>query len=140
MARGVPQNHTEAARLYRLAADQGHAQAQCNLAAMSLKGTGVPQDHAVAARPLKLAAGQGFQPAREALGHLTAGCPAGTRIRIAGLTTAAHLNCRLGTVVQPTKLLVCCRPARGADRRPTQARVALCGQRAACLELGGTAR
>ena len=32
-------------------------------------------------------------------------CPAGTRVRVTGLATAAHLNGRLGTTVQPTKPL-----------------------------------
>ena len=46
---GVPQDHAEAARLHRLAtdqgnrlaADQGHAKAQCNLGVMCEHGTGV---------------------------------------------------------------------------------------------------
>ena len=41
---GVSQDHTEAARLYQLGADQGHTQAQSNLALLYLKSTGVPQD------------------------------------------------------------------------------------------------
>ena len=79
--------------------------AQVNLAAMHLGGTGVRQDLTKAARLLKLAADQGDQPARDALGHLTAAYPAGTRVRIMGLTAAANLNGRLGTAVQPTKPL-----------------------------------
>ena len=49
-------------RLYRLAADQGHAEAQFNLGVMYVKGTGVPQDYTEAARLLKLAAAQGARP------------------------------------------------------------------------------
>ena len=67
--------------------------------------TGVPQDVSKAARLLKLAADQGSQPARDVLGQVTAAYPAGTRVRIAGLTAAANLNGRLGTAVQPTKPL-----------------------------------
>ena len=47
---GVPQNYTEAARWYRLAADQGHAMGQHNLGVMYDHGTGVPQDYTEAAR------------------------------------------------------------------------------------------
>ena len=68
-------------------------------------GTGVPQDLTKAVRLLRLAADQGFQLARDGLGSLTAAYPAGTRVRITGLTTAANLNGRLGTAVQPTKPL-----------------------------------
>ncbi len=73
---GVPQDSTEAVRLYRLAAAQGLAQAQCNLALMY---------------------------------------PAGTRVRITGLVTAANLNSRLGTAVQPTKPLAAGRIAVRID-------------------------
>ena len=38
-------------------------------------------------------------------GHLTAVYPAGTRVRITGLTIVANLNGRFGTVVQLTKPL-----------------------------------
>ena len=102
---GVPQDYTEAVRLFQLAADQGLAQAQQNLAAMHLRGTGVPQDYTEAVRLLKLAADQGFQPAQDALvtlGRLTAMYPAGTRVRITGhVEPLARLNGRLGTAVQP---------------------------------------
>ena len=67
-------------------------------------GTGVPKDNNEAARLLKLACDQGAQPARDTLGDLTAMYPAGTRVRITGLTAAANLDGRLGTAVQPTRL------------------------------------
>ena len=56
---GVPQDDTEAARLYQLAADQGcgHADALVHLARMYENGTGVPQDD-TEAQP-RLAADQG---------------------------------------------------------------------------------
>ena len=41
---GVPENNAEAIRLYRKAADQGHAKAQSNLALMYAKGEGVPEN------------------------------------------------------------------------------------------------
>ena len=72
---------------------------------MYADGRGIPQDLTKAARLLKLAADQSFQPARDGLGRLTAAYSAGTRVRITGLTTAANLNGRLGTAVQPTKPL-----------------------------------
>ena len=44
------QDNTNAARLYRLAADQGHADGQNNLGVMHQNGTGVPQDETEATR------------------------------------------------------------------------------------------
>jgi hypothetical protein len=41
--KGVPQDDVEAVRWYRLAADQGHANAQYNLGVMYDIGAGVPQ-------------------------------------------------------------------------------------------------
>ena len=61
---GVQQDHAESARLYRLAADQGEARAQFNLALMYEDGTGVPQDHAEAARLYRLAADLGHAGAQ----------------------------------------------------------------------------
>ena len=43
---GVPQDDAEAVRWYRLAAEQGHAEAQANLGWMYDAGRGVPQDDA----------------------------------------------------------------------------------------------
>ena len=104
---------------------------------MYANGTGVPQDTHRAARLLKFADDQGYQLARDILGQLTAKDPAGTRVRVlvrvTGLSAAAHLNGRLGTAVTlptpPTRH----RPDRGADRRPTQERLALLAQPATCL-------
>jgi TPR repeat protein len=45
---GVPQNAAEAARWFRLAADQGHQVAQHNLGTMYDTGTGMPQDYVLA--------------------------------------------------------------------------------------------
>ena len=42
---GVVQDHEEAVRLYRLAAAQGHADAQNSLGAMYNNGQGVVQDY-----------------------------------------------------------------------------------------------
>jgi uncharacterized protein len=69
---GVPQNHSEAARWYRLAADQGVALAQANLGAMYFFGLGVVQDDAEAARWLRSAAEQGIPKAQLHLGAMYA--------------------------------------------------------------------
>ena len=45
---GVPQDYAEAMKWYRLAADQGIAEAQYNLGVMYDNGQGVPQDYAEA--------------------------------------------------------------------------------------------
>ena len=66
--RGVSQDYVEAARLYRLAAEQGHARAQCDLGLMFDCGLGVKQDKAEAVRLYRLAAEQGHAKAQLLLG------------------------------------------------------------------------
>ena len=61
---GVPQDDVEAVKWYRLAADQGFANAQLNLGLMYAKGTGVPQDDVEAYKWWNLAADQGNTKAR----------------------------------------------------------------------------
>ena len=53
---GVPQDYIEAAKWYRLAAEQGHADAQHNLGVLYLQGQGVPQDYVLAHMWVNLAA------------------------------------------------------------------------------------
>lgn len=65
---GVPQDSTEAARWYRLAAQAGYASAQYNLGVLLERGEGVAQDRAAALRWYRLAADQGHVRARDALG------------------------------------------------------------------------
>jgi TPR repeat protein len=60
----VSPNHSEAARLFHLAADQGHAQAQCVLAGCYMLGQGVPGDMGEGVRLMTLAAEQGYAPAQ----------------------------------------------------------------------------
>ncbi len=68
---GVPQNHSEAARLFKLAADQGMALAQYNLGYFYQNGLGVvEQNYKEAARLFKLAADQGFASAQNNLAYL----------------------------------------------------------------------
>ena len=61
---GVPQDYKEAFKWYRLAAEQGHAQAQCDLGEMYYEGEGVPHDYAEAIKWWKLAAEQGHEEAQ----------------------------------------------------------------------------
>lgn len=68
--RGVAQDYVEAARLYRLAAGQGQARAQCYLGLMFDCGLGVKQDKAEAVRLYRLAASQGHAFAQFSLGRM----------------------------------------------------------------------
>jgi hypothetical protein len=61
---GDPENGREAVRLFRLAADQGHARAQLLLGTMYESGRGVPRDLTEATRLYQLAAAQGHLGAR----------------------------------------------------------------------------
>jgi TPR repeat protein len=65
---GVPQDAAEAARWYRKAAQQGHAEAQKILGDMYANGHGVARDAAEAARWYRKAAQQGYAEARKKLG------------------------------------------------------------------------
>jgi uncharacterized protein len=56
MALGVPQDYAEAAKWYRLAAEQGSASAQNTLGTMYHGGIGVSQDYAEAVKSYRLAA------------------------------------------------------------------------------------
>lgn len=67
---GVEQDHAEAVRLYRLAADQGNMDGQSNLGISYAKGEGVTQDLAAAARWYRLAADQGHATAQYGLGRM----------------------------------------------------------------------
>jgi hypothetical protein len=66
----VKQDYVEAVRLYRLAAEQGHARAQCYLGGMLWYGRGVVQDRVEAARLYRLSAEQGNANAQFLLGDL----------------------------------------------------------------------
>jgi hypothetical protein len=68
--RGVAKDKAEAVRLYRLAADQGHATAQYNLGWMFENGRGVAKDKAEAVRLYRLAADQGLAAAQYNLGRM----------------------------------------------------------------------
>jgi TPR repeat protein len=55
----VPQDYAEAARLYRLAADQGFEEAQYQLGRMYENGQGVPQNYVLAHMWFNLSAARG---------------------------------------------------------------------------------
>ena len=69
---GVAQDYAEAVRLYRLAADQGDADAQFNLGVMFEYGQGVAKNRAEAIRWYRLASTQGQAHATAALRRLRA--------------------------------------------------------------------
>jgi len=65
---GVAKNDKNALQWFRLAADQGMAQAQSNVGAMYNEGKGVAQNEKEALKWLRLAADQGFPEAQYNLG------------------------------------------------------------------------
>lgn len=67
---GVSQDYAEAATWYRLAAEQGFADAQTKLGWMLSQGEGVPQDYVEAAKWYHLAAEQGDTNAQALLGFM----------------------------------------------------------------------
>jgi uncharacterized protein len=64
------QNYAEAARWYQLAADQGDALAQNNLASLYEHGLGVPTNFTRAAELYRKSADQGFAKAQTSLGRM----------------------------------------------------------------------
>ena len=72
VGQGVPQDYREAVRWFRLAADQGDAEAQVNLGLMYAGGNGVPQDYVAAHMWMNLAGARGHQRAREYRDELAA--------------------------------------------------------------------
>ena len=102
----MKQNELEAIKLYRLAAKQGKADAQCNLGIMYYNGKGVQQDFAEALKWWQLAAVQGHEDAIHNLGTMQQvndipTPPPGTTITTVLLTSAktAKLNNKTGVVV-----------------------------------------
>jgi uncharacterized protein len=65
---GTATDFTKAAYWYRLAADQGHAEAQYDLARLYSDGKGVPRDHTQAFKLAQMSAVQGYAPAAARLG------------------------------------------------------------------------
>jgi TPR repeat protein len=69
---GLTRDYREAARWFRLAAEQGDASAQVNLGVMYAHGRGVPHDDKEAAKWYRLAAEQGRASAQFNLGLMYA--------------------------------------------------------------------
>lgn len=67
---GKSKNYTEAAKNYRKAAEQGHADGQNNLGAMYLNGYGVTKDYAEAVKWYRKAAEQGHADGQNNLGFM----------------------------------------------------------------------
>ena len=67
---GVGQDFVQAAKWYRMAAEQGDVDSQNRLAGLYLAGDGVQQDYAEAARWYRKAADQGDTDAQNELGSL----------------------------------------------------------------------
>ena len=71
MAKALPkQSYKAAAVWYRKAADQGHAQAQCDLGDIYRNGRGVVQSSKEAALRYRKAADQGYANAQSNLGAM----------------------------------------------------------------------
>jgi TPR repeat protein len=68
--RGAPQEDEEAVKWYRLAADQGDADAQFILGEMYMEGNGVSEDFEESMRWCRLAADQGHAKAKGRLALL----------------------------------------------------------------------
>ena len=70
LAAYVKQDYAAAVKWFRLAANQGNAEAQFNLGVMYEQGQGVPQDYAAAVKWYRLAAEQGNAQAQLNLGAM----------------------------------------------------------------------
>ena len=66
----IQKDKAEAARLFKLAAQKGHATAQFNLATMYKQGEGVSQDYVEGLRWLQMSASQGYRRALFSLGWM----------------------------------------------------------------------
>jgi TPR repeat protein len=70
--RGVAKSDAEAAKWYRIAADQGYAPAENNLGFLYAEGRGVPHDDAEAVKWYRRAADRNYAPAETSLGMMYA--------------------------------------------------------------------
>ena len=62
---GVGEDDKEAAKWYRLAADQGDADAQCNIGVLYAQGRGVLEDYVTSYAWLNIAAANGIRSAKK---------------------------------------------------------------------------
>jgi hypothetical protein len=63
IGQGVPQDYKEASKWFRLAAEQGDADAQFNVGLVYAKGQGTPEDYVLAHMWFSLAGSQGVEDA-----------------------------------------------------------------------------
>ncbi len=111
---GVAKDYAEAARLYRLAADQGHAVAQYNLGLMFHEGRGVAQDYAEAMRLQRLAADQGDVDAQLYMGNMLRQHPG--VVNYAEATRFYRLAADQGNAIAQNNLGCMFRDGRGVAR------------------------
>jgi uncharacterized protein len=98
--RGVAKNDAEAAKWFRIGADQGYAPAENNLGFMYAEGRGVKKDPVQAVIWFKKAADQNYAPAQTNLGMLYAtgnGVPKDDTEALALYSSAASQNYAQGT-------------------------------------------
>ena len=69
---GVPRDHLEAAKWYRLSADQGLAESRYMLGVLNERGEGMPPDYIEAIKWYRVSADQGYIPAQFELGNMYA--------------------------------------------------------------------
>jgi len=101
--KGVPQSYADAAKWYRLAADQNHEGAQYLLGGMYEKGQGVPQNDVEAANWYRKAADHGNLGAQVSLGVMYAagrGLPQDNAEALKSLRKAADQNGAGGLFMQ----------------------------------------
>ena len=118
---GVAQDYSAAMKWFRMAADQGDADAQFNLGIMYKNGKGVPQNTSEALRWLHKAQVQGFYMAKQLIELImqevretcasqqtnnsstsppsASPVPIGTRVELHGLKAKPQLNGQYGIVV-----------------------------------------
>ena len=118
---GVAQDYSAAMKWYRMAADQGYADAQYNLGLMYYYGQGVPQNTSEALRWLHKAQMKGDDEAKQAIELImqekrsnrasqqtnnssmppksTCPVPIGARVELHGLKAKPQLNGQCGIVV-----------------------------------------
>jgi len=93
----VPQDHAEAVRWYRLAAERGNASAQHNLGYLYANGIGVPQHYETGHMWFNIAAANGFDAAVEArdavAGRMTAAAIAEAQCRARLCMTSGYADC-----------------------------------------------
>ncbi|HWW00815.1 MAG TPA: tetratricopeptide repeat protein [Candidatus Acidoferrum sp.] len=109
---GLSRNYVEAARWFRLAADQGHAKAQTALGMMYVQGLGMPRNYSTALSLFRKAATQGLDAAQNQLGMLYAqgrGVPQDFDEATKWFSRAAGQGCE--PAVRNLKLIAATRPS-----------------------------